>query len=366
MDQINAAKLAIENIYNGKEVLIFADVGSGKTLVAINIIKYFNKIMPDWNMVYIAPTRILCEQVKGLCEKAKLKVNVTTIRADFLNSDRENICDLAIVDEEQKFGLGLKDNVSTRLIKLTATPIPMSLVSKTSTILSLDSAERNIFTVFVDLTNNKYSFQELVDVLKKHKIIVNISHAIFKIPIILKIIEGYLSKEFAKEDYVVYVLHAKVPKSEQDEILKNLTNQKKYIVLIATTVFEVGVDIKTLSSIFIWNPERYGLSQLHQLRGRVGRNKQESVCYLVLHPELNDRSLLTKQKKRIEFFAKYGTGLKLSYIDTVLRGSGDFTKKAPKQHGDKHPLFNFMAIYMLDHLSEYFKDKYRELLNILT
>jgi ATP-dependent DNA helicase RecG len=129
--------------------------------------------------------------------------------------------------------------------------------------------------------------------------------------------KGY---EFFKSIFndAVAMLHGRMKAEEKNEILKNF-KLGKYRILISTTVIEVGVDVPDATLMVIMNAERFGLSQLHQLRGRVGRNNIQSYCILVTSDNLSQEGL-----ERIKAMIKYTDGFKLSEIDLKMRGPGDF------------------------------------------
>lgn len=348
----NSQKTAIAEIHEDiskphpMRRLLQGDVGSGKTIVALLALLPF--IAMGKQVVLLAPTSILAGQHfdsanKLLGEKyniglvtsatkersSKLDLIIGT-HAVLANKDLL-IKDLAmvIIDEQHRFGVKQRQElakltqstIKPHILQLTATPIPRTVA----------------LTLFGDYKVSRIDPPKTRKVVKTHlvpetkrtdsyawiKSIVDEGGQVFWIlPAIeeqseLKSLSTFfpsLKKEF--KTYKLSELHGKVSGKKKDEILVKFSKGKTEI-LVATTVVEVGIDIPGANLIVIESAERFGLAQLHQLRGRVGRNNQESWC-LLYYNESNDQV-----KRRLEYFAKEHDGIKIAKFDLQRRGPGE-------------------------------------------
>ncbi len=336
--------------------LLQGDVGSGKTIVSL--LSAFNTINSGFQVAVMAPTEILARQHFLLAKKIfnkKIKIELLSGKStykdkkDILNKLSNRKIDLIfgthalfqkkvefkklgliIIDEQHKFGVNQRKKLSDKagkdcdILLMTATPIPRTL---TMTIygdmdLSIIQKKPNIrkpIKTYSKLENN------IVDVIKFVKKEIKLGNQIFWVcPLIdeSKKIDHtsavkkseYLKKLFPNQ---VYLLHGKTTIEEKEEILnKFLKNNFK--ILVSTTIIEVGIDFPNANVIVIENANKFGLSQLHQLRGRVGRGNKESTCILMFKSNLSENA-----KKRINILKESNDGFKISEEDMKLRGFGD-------------------------------------------
>lgn len=329
--------------------LIQGDVGSGKTIVAI--LGGLGMITAGKQVVFMVPTEILARQqyetVKNILKDynvslltSKLKVSekrqiyqdLEAGKIDFLigthavASEKVDYHDLGlvIIDEQHKFGVNIRKTLinkgkETDVLYLTATPIPRTLgialfsELETSIIKEKPSFQKEVKTVFK-------SYEDLDDIL--YESLENIKkgeHTFVVVPAIeseLKeatILEYKpILKKWFKDD--LYVLHGKLSQNEKEEVTESFLSSKGG-VLLATSMVEVGIDVKTATTMIILGANNFGLSQLHQLRGRIGRGNLDATCY-VISEDLED--------ERLKLLETISDGFKLSEYDLKTRGPGDF------------------------------------------
>jgi len=237
---------------------------------------------------------------------------------------------LIIIDEQHKFGVNQRKRLSDKggpncdVLLMTATPIPRTL---TMTIYG----DMDISIIREKPKNRKpiktYSKLEvkIEDVLKFIKKEINLGNQIFWVcPLIEESKKLDHSSAIKKYEYLeskfpnqVCLLHGKTDVDEKNEILNNFLNNK-FKILVSTTIIEVGIDFPNANVIIIENANKFGLSQLHQLRGRVGRGNKESSCVLMFKSNLSENA-----KKRINILKDSNDGFKISEEDMKLRGFGD-------------------------------------------
>ena len=336
--------------------LLQGDVGSGKTIVSL--LAAINTINSGFQVAFMAPTEILARQHFNLAKKLFPKnINITLIsgkseykvKKEILQRLENNKIDiifgthaifqkkvifkklgLIIIDEQHKFGVNQRKKLSDKggsncdVLLMTATPIPRTL---TMTIYG----DMDISIIREKPKNRKpiktYSKLEvkIEDVLKFIRKEINFGNQIFWVcPLIeeskkldhtsaVKKYE-YLESKFPNQ---VCLLHGKTDVDEKNEILNNFLNNK-FKILVSTTIIEVGIDFPNANTIIIENANKFGLSQLHQLRGRVGRGDKDSTCILMFKSNLSENA-----KKRIKILKDTNDGFLISEEDMKLRGFGD-------------------------------------------
>ena len=369
-DLTNAQKRVVKEIRNdmGNSAqmnrLLQGDVGSGKTIVAF--MSMLLAIDNGFQACLMAPTEILANQhFIGLSELAKdLNINIQILTGSTKNKDRivihealengsldiiigthalledkvkfENL-GLAIIDEQHRFGveqrskLWKKNTIPPHVLVMTATPIPRTLAMSLygdldiSVIDELPPGRKPIQTV------HRYDSNRL-KVWKFIRDEIALGRQIYIVyPLIQEsekmdfkdLMDGYesISRDFPLPDYAISILHGKMKPVDKDLEMKRFSEGKTNI-MVATTVIEVGVNIPNASVMIIESAERFGLSQLHQLRGRVGRGAEQSYCILMTSFKLSNNS-----KTRMETMVGTNDGFEIAEVDLRLRGPGDLMGK---------------------------------------
>ena len=336
--------------------LLQGDVGSGKTIVSL--LAAINTINSGFQVAFMAPTEILARQHFNLAKKLFPKnINIALIsgkseykvKKEILQRLENNKIDiifgthaifqkkvifkklgLIIIDEQHKFGVNQRKKLSDKggsncdVLLMTATPIPRTL---TMTIYG----DMDISIIREKPKNRKpiktYSKLEvkIEDVLKFIRKEINLGNQIFWVcPLIEESKKLDHSSALKKYEYLeskfpnqVCLLHGKTDVDEKNEILNNFLNNK-FKILVSTTIIEVGIDFPNANTIIIENANKFGLSQLHQLRGRVGRGDKDSTCILMFKSNLSENA-----KKRIKILKDTNDGFLISEEDMKLRGFGD-------------------------------------------
>ena len=340
--------------------LLQGDVGSGKTIVAL--LSCLIAIDNNYQTTIIAPTEILAQQhynsIKSSVEGLKINVEILTGSStkkerislfDDLKSGQINILigthavledkvifknlGLAIIDEQHRFGvaqrskLWKKNNTPPHILVMTATPIPRTLAMSVygdldiSIIDELPPGRKLIKTVHRTDKNRLKVFRFLKDEIKKGRQIYIVYPLIeeSKKMDYKDLMDGYESivREFPKENYQISILHGKMKNEDKSYEMKRFKNGETQI-MVSTTVIEVGVNIPNASVMVIESAERFGLSQLHQLRGRVGRGSENSFCILMSKYKISNEA-----KIRIKTMCNTNDGFKISEVDMNLRGPGN-------------------------------------------
>ena len=358
-----AQKRVITEIYkdlsNGRIVnrLVQGDVGSGKTIVSMILLLYMME--NSYQGVLMAPTEILAVQhylsVKEKFEKLGVRVELLTgsfkgkTKEKLLNDIKEGNVDivigthalieenvyfkklgLIIIDEQHRFGVVqrkiLRDKgVLANLVVMSATPIPRSLALSiygdldVSVIDELPPGRKPIKTKWI---SNDEDSDIMYDFIGKK--LSQGRQAYFIAPLIEESekLSAKSTEELYEEVnkklpmYRIGVLHGRMKNSEKDEVMKRFKN-KELDILVSTTVIEVGVDVPNATIMVINNSERFGLSALHQLRGRVGRGEYQSYCFLVSKTEN------VTSKARLQIMEETQDGFKIAEEDLKLRKSGE-------------------------------------------
>ena len=336
--------------------LLQGDVGSGKTIVSL--LAAINTINSGFQVAFMAPTEILARQHFNLAKKLFHKnINIALIsgkseykvKKEILQRLENNKIDiifgthaifqkkvifkklgLIIIDEQHKFGVNQRKKLSDKggsncdVLLMTATPIPRTL---TMTIYG----DMDISIIREKPKNRKpiktYSKLEvkIEDVLKFIRKEIDLGNQIFWVcPLIEESKKLDHSSAVKKYEYLeskfpnqVCLLHGKTDVDEKNQILNNFLNNK-FKILVSTTIIEVGIDFPNANTIIIENANKFGLSQLHQLRGRVGRGDKDSTCILMFKSNLSENA-----KKKIKILKDTNDGFLISEEDMKLRGFGD-------------------------------------------
>jgi ATP-dependent DNA helicase RecG len=341
--------------------LLQGDVGSGKTIVAAMAIylSFLNKS----KAVLMAPTEILANQhyqtLNKFFKEYNLKIALltgakkeNTKSADliigthallFSKLDFSNL-GLVIIDEQHRFGVEqrekfLKNKTIPHLLTMTATPIPRTIALTLHNDLDLSIIDqmpigrKPVKTWVVPSWKKQQAHQwikkKIISSKKKEQAfivcpLIDESESQLMTEVKAATIEFETLKKFYEPDLKLGLIHGKLKSKEKEEVLKKF-KEKKINILVSTPVIEVGIDIASASIILIESADRFGLAQLHQLRGRVGRGEEKSFCFLF--SSTNN----LKTIKRLKQLEKYNNGLKLAEIDLKLRGPGEVY--GLKQHG---------------------------------
>ncbi len=341
--------------------LLQGDVGSGKTIVAI--LAATNVLHMNHQVAFMAPTEILAnqhfEKFKDWFGKTNVKVELLTgnvkgnkrkiileeiehgavnlivgTHALFQEKVKFNNLGLCIIDEQHRFGVkqrldlmnkGKNNQYFPHQLMMSATPIPRTLSMsyfadlEVSTIKEMPSNRIPIKTKLIRESRRL----ELIEILKKELIKQN--QIYWVCPLIeesdklnLKNVTNTY-EDFVKflPDSEIGIIHGRMKESEKDQVMQNFIN-KKINLLVATTVIEVGVDVPNASVMVIEHAERMGLSQLHQLRGRVGRGYKESTCILIFKENLSENA-----KERLQIIYENIDGFVIAENDLRIRGPGE-------------------------------------------
>ena len=354
--------------------LIQGDVGSGKTIVAMLAASIV--IGNNSQVAVMAPTEILAEQhyisFLEYCEKVNINCNILIggQKNKEKNSVKENLKNgtiqiivgthaliqegvefnnlgMIIIDEQHRFGVEhrkmlIEKGYNPEILAMTATPIPRTLafaIHGDMDISIIDELPKNRLPIITRIVEpNKleevYSFmKDQMDNGKQCFIVYPLIEESEKLD--LQAAEVGYKKLTSKifNDYNIGYVHGKMKKEERDNQMLKMFNNKIQC-LVSTTVIEVGVNIPNATIMLIENAERFGLTQLHQLRGRIGRGSEQSYCILVKHKSTKDASI------RLNIMGKTNDGFKISDEDLKLRGPGEFF--GTKQHGHlKSKLVNY-------------------------
>ena len=357
-DQIKAIEEINNDLSSSTKMfrLLQGDVGSGKTIVSL--LSAYNTINSGFQVAMMAPTEILAKQHYNLAKKIfpkNLHIEFISGKTDY-KTKKKIIEDLSIqkidiifgthaifqkkinfknlgliiIDEQHKFGVNQRKRLSDKggnncdVLLMTATPIPRTL---TMTIygdmdLSIIREKPKIRKPIKTYSKLENKINNIIKFIKKE---INLNNQIFWVcPLIdeskkldhssaVKKFE-YLKKIFPNQ---VSLLHGKTDKNEKETILKKF-QENKFKILVSTTIIEVGIDFPNANVIIIENANKFGLSQLHQLRGRVGRGIKESTCILMFKSNLSENA-----KKRIKILKNSNDGFVISEEDMKIRGFGD-------------------------------------------
>ena len=351
-----------EDMGSGRQMnrLLQGDVGSGKTIVALFAILI--AIENNFQACFVAPTEILAQQhfnsLRDLLSDSNINLNLLTgstkakdrkiinlglengtlpiligTHAVFEENVRFKNLGLAIIDEQHRFGvaqrakLWSKNTTPPHILVMTATPIPRTLAMSLygdldiSVIDEMPPGRKPVKTMHKYDNNRLKVFQFIEEKIKEGQQIYVVYPLIeesekldFK-----DLMDGYesLSRSFPIPKYQISIVHGKMKADDKAYEMKRFAEGKTQI-MVATTVIEVGVNIPNASVMIIESAERFGLSQLHQLRGRVGRGNEQSFCILMTGSKLSNES-----KIRVQTMVKTNNGFEIAEVDLKLRGPGN-------------------------------------------
>ncbi len=340
--------------------LLQGDVGSGKTIVAVMVMLL--AIDNGFQACLMAPTEILAIQhYNGIQELLKnTGVRCSLLTGSVKQSARKPIHEqlesgelqilvgthavledkvrfknlgLAIVDEQHRFGVAQrsklwhKNEIPPHVLVMTATPIPRTLAMSLygdldiSVIDELPPGRKPIKTVHRYDRNRLKVFGFIRDEIKKGRQIYVVYPLIQESEALdyKDLMDGYesIARDFPLPDYQISIVHGKMKPADKDFEMERFVRGETQI-MVATTVIEVGVNVPNASVMIIESAERFGLSQLHQLRGRVGRGADQSFCIL-----MTGHKLSSEAKTRLETMVRTNDGFEIAEVDLKLRGPGD-------------------------------------------
>ena len=352
-DQLKSVEDIYNDMVNPKQMnrLLQGDVGSGKTIVSF-IALYMN-YLAGYQGSLMAPTEILSIQHYNNIKKILPNLNIelltgktkTKEKNEILKKLKNNEIDiligthslisenviysnlgLVITDEQHRFGVNQRANLKNKglnpdILYMSATPIPRTYAltiygdMEVSNIKTMPSGRIEVKTILKKDSEIKEVLELMYKELKNN-------HQVYVIAPLIENneesemenvyeLEEKMNKAFGKL-YKVGILHGKMTNKEKDEVMNDF-KENKIQILVSTTVIEVGIDVKNATVITIFDSYRFGLSALHQLRGRVGRSNLESYCVLIS----------SKETERLNVLTKTTDGFKISEEDFKLRGSGD-------------------------------------------
>ena len=355
LDQDKAVNDIINDLSIKKRMnrLLQVDVGSGKTVIAL--IAVYANYLSKYQSALMAPTEILAVQHYEEAKKifSKYKLNIALLTSSTSNKDKKTIYEelengkidliigtqaliqenvkykklgLVITDEQHRFGVNQRDTfkgkgISPDVLSMSATPIPRTYAltiygdTDVSSIKSKPKGRKEIITVFK-------KEKDITDVLELMKKELELNHQIYVVAPMIDTesdsekesvydLEEKMNKAFGKISKIG-IIHGKLDPKDKDKVMKDF-EKNKINILISTTVIEVGVNVPNASMIVIFNANMFGLSTLHQLRGRVGRGDTQSYCVLVAK----------ESEERLRFLESTSDGFEISEYDFQTRGEGD-------------------------------------------
>ena len=362
-DQLAAIEATKADMESGKimERLICGDVGYGKTEIAIRAA--FKAVMEGKQVVYLVPTTILAQQhyntfaqrmkdfpirVELLCRfrtNAQNKKTIDDLKKGMIDivvgthrvlSDDVALKDLGllIIDEEQRFGVAHKEKIKklredVDVLTLTATPIPrtlhMSLIGiRDMSILEEPPQDRLPIQTFVMEFNEEMVREAIVREMTRNGQVYYVYNRISDIDDVAAMISRLVPE--ARVAYAHGQMHEKV----LEQIMYDFINGE-IDVLVSTTIIETGLDISNVNTMIIHDSDRLGLSQLYQLRGRVGRSNKTAYAFLMYRKDKMLKEVAEKRLQAIREFTELGSGFKISMRDLEIRGAGNIL--GMKQHG---------------------------------
>ncbi len=365
--QLKAVKDCVNDMIDNSKAmnrLVQGDVGSGKTMVAAAVC--YTCVKNGWQAAVMAPTEILAQQhfqtFEGLFRDTGLRVALLTgsmtlkqkrlVLADLADGNidiivgthsliSENVAfnrlGVVVTDEQHRFGVRQRSDLLAKgqnphLLVMSATPIPRTLALiiygdlDISVIDELPPGRQSVDTFLIDDSKRIRAYNFLIKNIESGRQCYIVCPAVENNDTGLTAVEEY-AQEIQRTvfgNYSVAVLHGKMRAAEKDDVMNRFVSGE-IDILVSTTVIEVGVNVPNSTIMMIENAERFGLSQLHQLRGRVGRGSDKSYCILVSNAKGEEA------RRRLKALCCTNDGFKIADEDLKMRGPGDFF--GSRQHG---------------------------------
>lgn len=356
--------------------LICGDVGYGKTEIALRAA--FKAVCDGKQVAYLAPTTVLAKQhyntfsdrmkdfpvtiglLSRFCTRKEITNTIKELKAGLcdivigthrLLSDDVGFKDLGllIIDEEQRFGVKHKEKIKAMktgidILTLSATPIPRTLnmamvgIRDVST-LKEPPCDRHPVRTFVMEYNEGIVCDAIKKELARNGQVFYLYNRVESIHSVAK----KLSDNFP--DAVIKVAHGKLSREEMEKIFYEMS-LGEIDILVCTTIIETGLDIPNVNTMIVENADYFGLSQLYQLRGRVGRSSRLAYCYLTYRPFKSISEVSEKRLKAIKEFTEFGSGFKIAMRDLEIRGAGNIL--GAEQHGHMDAVGYDMYLKLLD------------------
>ena len=354
-DQVTAIQAIKQDMQRGQPMdrLLCGDVGFGKTEVAMRAA--FKAVEHGYQVGVLVPTTILAEQhfknfkermgefpldiakLSRFCTSQEIKENVARLAngsVDIVIGTHRLVSKdvkffnlgLVIIDEEQRFGVEHKERLkslrsSVDVLTMSATPIPrtlhMSLVGvRDISNLETPPEDRSAVSTKVLRFNNELIRSAILRELSRGGQVFFVHNRVNDIHLIQQKLETLVPEASFRFG------HGQMNERELEEVMTDFI-AGEFDVLIATTIIESGLDIPNANTIFINDADRYGLSDLHQLRGRVGRYKHKAFCYLLIEPHKHLNPTAARRLQAIETFSDMGAGFAISMRDLEIRGAGN-------------------------------------------
>lgn len=359
-DQEKACEEVIANLQSGRVMdrLLSADVGFGKTEVAMNAI--FPVVKSGFAVFFFVPTTLLSHQHYKTLSKRFAPFDISVHKLDRFTSAKEKklildkiaqkqafvligthallsvSCEnlgLVVIDEEHKFGVKQKEKLkefcqNSHILSMSATPIPRSLnqaLSGVKTYCTIQTPPQNRLDVrtFVKKDDDNLLKEVILRELRRGGQVFFIHNHIASIKECKERLQGLLKSAR------ILVLHSKIDAKTTEEQMLKFEN-KDYDIMLCTSIVESGIDLPNVNTIIVENAERFGMADLHQLRGRVGRSDRQGYCYFLVGEKLSEEA--NKRLVSLESNSFLGAGSILAYHDLEIRGGGNLLGSEQSGH----------------------------------
>jgi len=324
-----ALRAAFKAVMDGKQAAILAPT----TILAFQHYETFRQRMQEFPVVVEMLTRFrtAAQQKRLLQDLAEGRVDIVIGTHRLLSNDvRFKDLGLLVIDEEQRFGVRHKEKLkkyrlSVDILSMTATPIPRTLhmaLMGARDLSNIDTPPANRLPVHTEIIswNDDRLRQIILRELNRSGQVYFVHNRVETIQTLKEILNQIVPQAR------IAVGHGKLPERQLEKVMLDFM-QKKYDVLLATMIIENGLDIPNVNTIIINRADKFGLSQLYQLRGRVGRSKEQAYAYLIVPPMERITDTARKRLRAIQDFTELGSGYKVALRDLEIRGAGNLLGK---------------------------------------